>query len=766
MAAELETRAAAGKQASLITFKGRPMDPGKIRRYLKDASRKESQHMLLEQNESGQLSGTHERIRSFLPFGNRIFLKWNMPYGILQQFQAHVIDHSSPINFAAATPSSDVMVTTPIESASSPQDAPTPTKTLIKKKQIMDRTRLFVQGRHDQLIGSMDKEERMRMSKWLYEYWFYSFKTAKTWGRGPKYWTADSLDFDRFSQVSLSRQPGTSSHAAASASHRFRGLQMPTNLCRWLIHLRPDSQEKVDQWEEQIPMTDPTASQDPRDESTWTPWPSEWREPPLQTRMRDALEHNDFSTLRVESLPVAVPQIAMAAQRSHNQLLEEALGFSIMSRNRELVVETWGKILEEKIDLSSLYPLHIATSYLDGYKVCCDVLDTLLYPKDHGLDVWSMYTNDLGHTVLDNLMISILKSHTSITPGTINTELRHEPRFVGEEIDICGHWDADSESIRALFAEGHPGVPFEWKHKFCHTSIQTICHCIVHMVQHISVPRFNTGSGLYLRQCFHCGTKLQLYPLHTLVVTAYHLASSGCKDEDLFGLVTCLLCLISHGVDSRSKANVSLNALLQFDGPENQCDHQELSPSELAEQFGASLQNYWTPKVRTGWKVFQRLLSICENEFESHRENDTEEEDEGSAPSNEEFIGAIPPEERLFENHNENHKGRFFGNRTDIATLWAAVQAEFLTYRRLDESSNWTSDYFDMQLLLKRLERGETVSVKLVDDGLLKTHCTCGHLPAFNFDNIATLHDATTEYIANLDVWQRATYSELEDKYW
>lgn len=58
------------------------------------------------------------------------------------------------------------------------------------------------------------------------------------------------------------------------------------------------------------------------------------------------------------------------------------------------------------------------------------------------------HINDLGHTVLDSLMASILKSHTSRVPGVVHTTFGNDQRFAGEEVDICGRWDADSDSIR------------------------------------------------------------------------------------------------------------------------------------------------------------------------------------------------------------------------------------------------------------------------------------------------------------------------------
>lgn len=44
--------------------------------------------------------------------------------------------------------------------AASPHDAPTPTMIALRNQQMADRAKLLVQGRHDELLGSMSKAER------------------------------------------------------------------------------------------------------------------------------------------------------------------------------------------------------------------------------------------------------------------------------------------------------------------------------------------------------------------------------------------------------------------------------------------------------------------------------------------------------------------------------------------------------------------------------------------------------------------------------
>jgi hypothetical protein len=173
--------------------------------------------------------------------------------------------------------------------------------------------------------------------------------------------------------------------------------------------------------------------------------------------------------------------------------------------------------------------------------------------------------------------------------------------FAGEEVDICGRWDAYSDCVRELLANGSPDIPFEWKYMFCHTSAQTICHCIAALFGPHWAPDINSPSGLFTQRCSNpdCGEKLILYPLHTLVLTTIHLSESVCKGENLFGILACLLCLLSNGANPLLKAQISSEALLGRQSTEN-CTHEELDPAELANRVPESLASKWCDEVKTG----------------------------------------------------------------------------------------------------------------------------------------------------------------------
>lgn len=597
------------------------------------------------------------------------------------------------------------------------------------------------------------------MSDWLYQYWFFCFKTAKNWGRGPRNWTAEMLDFASFSPQLRPSLPGTPNDS--NQRHNDQGqseVPHPTDLCRWLIHVSPDSGEHYEQVEEEEVIQDP-GWQDPQDESTWSPWPREWQEPPLPARLRDALEHTDFSNIPSAALPVAVPEISKAAQRSPDELILESLGFSVMSRNLGQVEVLLRKVSAQKLDFASLYPFHLATSYLDGYKTCCEVLAILLA---HGRDLKfrEMYENELGHTVLDNLMISVLKSHSSSTPAVIDESVKDKLRFAGEEVDICGRWDADSPCMRHLLAQGNPSTPFTWKHKFCHTSTQTICHCFITISQSISSSfLWDTPSGLYVRRCFNCGMKLQLLPLHALVMTAYHLANNSCDDEDLFGMLALLLCFISRRADPRVSADISVSALLKKDMPELACDHIKQNAAELAEHISMeSTVTSWSSNTRIGWDVFCGVLRLCVDSWPDSSEDDESLSDDDPIEENV-ILGEW--DSKLMDMHLEIHDYTCLRHCKDLASLWASVQAEMLSYRRLDKDLSWISPNFSIEKLHRQLQNGEPIATPYMENGLLKAYCICGEFRGWPF---ATLPDVTDPNIANLDIWDRASYIPLREE--
>ena len=581
------------------------------------------------------------------------------------------------------------------------------------------------------------------MSRWLNQFWLFSFKTAKCWGRGPRNWTAESLRLDLSQAISpapIPDSPGSDAHGTTSQSTN-ETMPKPSPLCRWSIHYSTDLYYEPCRSRTPSPDPDP----DPVDEFTWKPWPTSWSEPPYQARLLNSLESNDFSSIKADSLPIAVPQMVRVLQKPNDEAIEEAFGFCIMAQNNDLLgtlceeLMSKDEIVVQKIRTSNL--VHLATTYVNGSKVCCKMLERLLWDDDLKLNFRLGNENSLGHTVIDNLMIAVLKAHTNIPPGMVDESLRDEKRFPGEEVDICGRWDADSDCIRALINAGTPSIPFTWKHKFCHTSVQTINHCLT-VLNSYSTSIADVGiatipSGLFKKLCISCGRQLQLYPLHTLVLTGFGLAQFGHRDEDLFGLVAILLSMLSAGTDPRRTADISALALFpEEDSDTSGCTHEELTPAQFADRIPTRLVETWSKDVQTGWSLFCHVLWIAEREWRTN-----------SLPFY--SIGKVC----------------YFGERTDLATLWAAVQTELLTYRRLREGDPWISANLDMNAILESLINDRPISTGLLDQGMMNPLSRCGcfsmHHPG-SATFFPRIEDVAKYHFSNLEDWSRTTF--LDDR--
>ena len=535
------------------------------------------------------------------------------------------------------------------------------------------------------------------------------------------------------------------------------------------------------------PPRSPQAQFDLEDEHNWP----QWRAPhatvaDFTERLCDGLQDNSFTNVGLGDLPIAVNHMVKAVQNSPEEMREEALGFAIMSRNVELVVDLLKRFAAEYRQVKGLFRFHLAVSYIDGSKTCCNLLGELF----ERFPVRQLNVNDLGHTVLDTLMVAILKAHTSCKPNVVDTIFARDKRFEGEDVDICGRWDPDSDCIRTLLADGHSQIPFAWKHNFCHTSVQTICHCIGTLFLFSNRPGVNTASGLFVRRCSHCGLKMQLLPLHTLLIISFHLSQSGCEGETLFGVLACLLCLLQNGANPLLKANISLRMLLS-DEEGLDCSHHELDPLELIEKLPAGLASKWTKEIQTGWQVLHNILKHSqavwhrrpllsqpifdvlqqsdefsafvdfgedEMDIDESSNQDIGEDEMDSDESSSQDID-LPAFCRCCDNYLDAPPKNFFGTSTVLAPLWAAVQTELLTYRRLKEGDAWLSQNFNMETLKEGLNRS-MVTIPLVSQHMMKDFCECGEfLEAY--PGCALAEDASAYYFANLEDWDRSTFIKI-----
>lgn len=252
---------------------------------------------------------------------------------------------------------------------------------------------------------------------------------------------------------------------------------------------------------------------------------------------------------------------------------------------------------------------------------------------------------------------------------------------------------------------------------------------------------------------------MQLQPLHTLVMTAFHRANHGSTDEDLFGMLACLLCLLNCDAVPIRKAELSTGILFGRSPHAVGCVHEKLTPAELADRVPSTYIEAWPAQVKTGWKVFCFVLRLTEIALVEKlavlhdEEHDTDmiwNEDE-----TEEAIMALL----------EYEPGSLFEKQRVIGVLYAAVQAEFLTYKRLRGGDPWISANFSLSGLLQDFEEGnyDIPSIGLVAKKLLKPFTGCG---AFRCRTaVPGANDACVHYFSNMDDWFRTKFIHFPDAY-
>jgi hypothetical protein len=502
--------------------------------------------------------------------------------------------------------------------------------------------------------------------------------------------------------------------------------------------------------------------------------------------LSQTLRRNTFSEISESSLPLSVPMVHAAATASKSPLLTESVAFAIMGRNKILLNNLLQKMKAEDLreEMCKTHPFHLAATYLDGAKCCCSIFEELvdyLPPRDH-------YLNDKDHTVLDSLILTILRSHTTCKPGDFDIPLKSDQRFRGEELDICGRWDADSEAFLSLLHSGMREVPNSWKHKLCHTSTQAICHsiCILFASSSFAPPDINRKSGLCETTCISCGLRMQLSHLHVILVVALKLSIFGRDNEDLFGVLAVILCLLSNGANPSQAMQVP-HSLYQEVDDELDCHHSEYTPAELCQEIINTISIKISPALRTGWGLLHCVLVLSASEWIGG------EPDEGwevpEIPSNvynfkaeeiEDIESQIPcryrhnvhgvPSEwdtamdfcNIYEDREKfrllARPENFFGHNKDLSTLWAAVQTELLTYRRLHDNATWVSPAFNMANLLDGLQSGSGIQIDIVTESRMSDFCDCGRFVGAENPAIPRADEVSRHYLSNLEDSWRATH--------
>jgi hypothetical protein len=215
-------------------------------------------------------------------------------------------------------------------------------------------------------------------------------------------------------------------------------------------------------------------------------------------------------------------------------------------------------------------------------------------------------------------------------------------------------------------------------------------------------------------------------------------------------MIAVLLCMLANMMDPCTRASVSVDLLLGIDDG-TRCTHEDLRPIDLAERLPSKMINGWSAELRRGWQIFCHILRPFEPpgvrscEREPYSENSISGVDQGSLEdlvespfthtSDSSDEGDNYPREcdyscnEFWTRYYDRTTGSYtsqFARRRDIGHVWAAVQTELLTYRRINEADPWLSSYFDLGALLIGLQTGNEISMPLLDNGMIQPYCRCG----------------------------------------
>ncbi|KAK5943158.1 hypothetical protein PMZ80_004164 [Knufia obscura] len=775
-----QKRAARGK-VTAAEFKGQIIHPQRLRSEI-DALSNNNNTLTISQIFRSPV-GPVQHFGSYVPFNDSLLLIWNMPFGARPSITTPPWMHPSP--FVPGETPDGLIITTPANTAPTPSDTEivsTYKPSLMPAVQLQ-RTRLVAQGKFGDLLRTMNLIEQKTLSIWLYQYWFYSFVTAQEWGRGPLHWTADLLNFADYGAVRPASLTNTPYHDAPSSTPRVRHtIPGPPSTCYWSIHVDEDDI-----------VEEPWAAESEHDVSG-NHWPRARVDDSVEERLLGGLRNNSFSDVAEDQLPVSISKVVKAAQRPPSDLLLESLAFAIMGRNVALVISCLKKAKTLVVDIGAIKPLHIATSYLDGGSSCCMIIDELCAFLRFQGRYKSCITNEHGHTILDNLFLSVLRSHSDAPLSIVDGSLGERARYAGTEVDICGRWSADSHCYRTLIASGERNIPSTWKHKFCHTSIQAVWHTLAILLD--TLPILPTEqSGLFKHTCPNpsCGLRMQLGPLHALVVVAMFLATYGCSGEDLLGTIACYLCMIRAYVDPLQVACLSVPQILGLQTADI-CIHADMTPSDFAMQLREAMSSFpFTNAVTVGWDCLIKIMRMAESakraQTDAPTSSDSESIDSNSDSANAEAARLVNAEEAAMdrdqgESHNDfreqyplcgigfdgicdecgyreaNGLPWYFSQSNGLGHAWAVIQAELSNYRPLTEGDSWSSPYFSLEGLLESLSNNGSMNLAYIKNRMLKPYCSCGqYLVSYV---LPTRQEMFKEYCANMDgsheAWKKTSF--------
>jgi len=103
-------------------------------------------------------------------------------------------------------------------------------------------------------------------------------------------------------------------------------------------------------------------------------------------------------------------------------------------------------------------------------------------------------------------------------------------------------------------------------------------------------------------------------------------------------------------------------------------------------------------------------------------------------------------------------KNLYCGSR-DLGILWASIQTELLTYRRIKESDPWISLRFNIQQLMDGLDDGSgPTHIPLYQDGMMNQFTDCGWFDGASDLLCPSAEEACKSHFMNLEDWNRTSF--------
>jgi len=239
--------------------------------------------------------------------------------------------------------------------------------------------------------------------------------------------------------------------------------------------------------------------------------------------------------------------------------------------------------------------------------------------------------------------------------------------------------------------------------------------------------------------------------------------------ETLFGPLAVLVCLLRLGADANLSAAVSADDILGV-ADSSRWNHVNQTARQLMEAVPPHTISRWTAECQTGWWCLSKTLLLSEKGFigkfyndrnstpdvvykfttlaptpetrspvfqsENMDVEDMDDSDMGDSDMDDDGISDSGCCELDYERHGSAHTSwvKIPGGNADLGVLWAAIQAEILTYRRLKDNDPWISENFSMQALRSWLDaETEDFRTPLVKDDLMHPHTKCGWFTGKDF---------------------------------